>query len=165
MTFNLTRVKELGQVGHDVVKCCVCRGYLPVEQSSPAASLSLLSAAIKVNHLFQLVFATAIILCVQYEIRNYVALVLSSPLSLSVPSSCLSFGLWFCLCQHDAHKHQIKLHCSYAALPAAAALAAALCTRFAICLHLFANLKLWLAECCEANECRVPAEIPSNLVG
>lgn len=141
----------------------MCAEGIWQSSSCPAASLSLLSAAIKVNHLFQLVFATAIILCVQYEIRNYVALVmvLSCPTSVPVPSSCLSF----CLCQHDAHKHQIKLHCSYAALPAAAALAAALCTRFAICLHLFANLKLWLAECCEANECRVPAEIPSNLVG
>lgn len=78
----------------------LCAEGICQSSSCPAASLSLLSAAIKVNHLFQLVFATAIILCVQYEIRNYVALVmvLSSPLSLSVPSSCLSFGLCFCLC-------------------------------------------------------------------
>lgn len=74
VTFNLTRVRVApGQAHGGKVQCAegICQS-----SSWPAASLSLLSAAIKVNHLFQLVFATAIILCVQYEIRNYVALVM-----------------------------------------------------------------------------------------
>lgn len=95
----------------------------------PLASLSLLSAAIKVNHLFQLVFATAIILC---AIRN-----------TQLCGACHEFHrpVSFVLGAGSAgaHKHQIKLHCSYAAL-------LRLAGRRAGTLHSFRNLFAFICQ-------------------